>query len=136
VTAVKQHQTSPAGSGSADRRAIVDIGPNPVVMAGRRDVEPRVVDKPKESRYELWLGDTRAGFIDYLSEPGTVLLVHTEVDPALEGQGLGVRLVAGALADLRARGLKLVPLCPFVRAYLRRHPEDADLVGRGRAVSK
>jgi predicted GNAT family acetyltransferase len=91
---------------------------------------------PKESRYELWLGDTRAGFIDYLSEPGTVLLVHTEVDPALEGQGLGVRLVAGALADLRARGLKLVPLCPFVRAYLRRHPEDADLVGRGRAVSK
>ncbi len=72
-------------------------------------MEPRVVDNPKESRYELWLGDTRAGFIDYLSEPGTVLLVHTEVDPALEGQGLGARLVAGALADLRARGLKLVP---------------------------
>lgn len=98
-------------------------------------MEPRVIDNPKESRYELWLGDTRAGFIEYQSEPGTVLLVHTEVDPAFEGQGLGVRLVAGALADLRARGLKLVPLCPFVRAYLRRHPEDADLAGRGRAVS-
>jgi predicted GNAT family acetyltransferase len=63
-----------------------------------------------------------------------VLLVHTEIDPALEGQGLGDRLVAGALDDLRAHGRKLVPLCPFVRAYLRRHPDQADLVAGERAV--
>jgi predicted GNAT family acetyltransferase len=88
----------------------------------------RVVDNPQASRYELWLGATRAGVIRYRSEPGAILLVHTEVDPAFEGQGLGARLVAGALDDLRARGRKLVPLCPFVRTYLRRHPEDADLV--------
>src|SRR4029450_2259001 len=81
---------------------------------------PKVTDTPQASRYELWLGTTRAGFIQYRAKPGTVLLVHTEVDPAFEGQGLGEQLVAGALADLRARGLKLVPLCPFVRAYLRR----------------
>jgi predicted GNAT family acetyltransferase len=90
--------------------------------------EPRVTDSPQASRFELWLGTTRAGFIQYRAEPGTVLLVHTEIDPAFEGHGLGERLVAGALADLRARGLKLVPLCPFVRAYLRRHPDQAVLV--------
>jgi predicted GNAT family acetyltransferase len=94
----------------------------------------RVVDNPEEQRYELWLGATLAGLIDYRSEPGVVLLVHTEVDQAFEGQGLGGRLVAGALDDLRARGLQLVPLCPFVRSYLRRHREYADLVARGPAV--
>ena len=91
-------------------------------------MDPRVVDNPEERRYELWLGATLAGFIEYRSEPGTILLVHTEVDPAVEGRGLGSRLVAGTLDDLRARGVKLVPLCPFVRAYLRHHREYADLV--------
>src|SRR5688500_18276316 len=56
--------------------------------------EPRVTDNPQASRYELWLGTTRAGFIQYRSEPGVVFLVHTEVDPAFAGQGLGERLVA------------------------------------------
>jgi uncharacterized protein len=96
--------------------------------------EPRVTDNPRASRYELWLGTTRAGFIEYRAEPGRVLLVHTEVDPAFEGQGLGERLVAGALEDLRARGLKLVPRCSFVRAYLRRHPDQDDLVADDPAV--
>jgi uncharacterized protein len=88
----------------------------------------RVVDNAGEQRYELWLEDGRAGFIEFLSEPGVVILIHTEVDPAFEGQGLGARLVAGALEDIRDRGLKLVASCPFVRAYLGRHPEDGDLV--------
>jgi uncharacterized protein len=94
--------------------------------------EPRVTDNPQASRYELWLGTTRAGLIRYWAGPGMVLLVHTEIDPAFEGHGLGERLVAGALADLRARGPKLVPLCRFVRAYLRRHPDQADLVAGDR----
>ena len=98
------------------------------------EMDVRVVDNPEEQCYELWLGATRAGFIQYRSEPGTILLVHTEVEPAFEGQGLGARLVAGALDDLRARGLTLVALCPFVRAYLRHHREYADLVARGPAV--
>jgi uncharacterized protein len=88
----------------------------------------RVVDNPVELRYELWVGTERAGLIAYRREPGVVVLVHTEIDPAYEGKGLGSRLVSGAVADLRRRGLRLVPLCPFVAAYLRRHPEDADLV--------
>lgn len=56
------------------------------------------------------------------------MLVHTDIDPGYEGRGLGSKLVAGALDDLRRRGLGVVPLCPFVAAYLRRHPEQADLV--------
>jgi predicted GNAT family acetyltransferase len=108
----------------------MDAADEPAATAGGGGTVPdlRVVDNPQASRYELWLGATRAGVINYRSEPGAILLVHTEVDPAFEGQGLGARLVAGALGDLRARGRKLVPLCPFVRAYLRRHPEDGDLV--------
>ncbi|HEU4425454.1 MAG TPA: GNAT family N-acetyltransferase [Pilimelia sp.] len=90
--------------------------------------DSRVVDNPHARRYELWLGETRAGVIEYRMAPGTIQLIHTEVDPAFAGQGLGGRLVAGALDDIRARGLKLVPRCPFVRAYLRRHPEHDDLV--------
>jgi uncharacterized protein len=68
------------------------------------------------------------GIITYKTEPEAVVLVHTEVDAKFEGRGLGSRLVAGALDDIRTRGLKLVPLCPFVRTYLGRHPEDRGLL--------
>jgi predicted GNAT family acetyltransferase len=85
----------------------------------------RVVNNPDKHRYELLVGDTRAGFILYRTEPGVIVLVHTEMDPAFEGQGLGGRLVAGALDDIRARNLTVVPLCPFVQSYLSRHPEYA-----------
>jgi hypothetical protein len=54
--------------------------------------------------------------------------------PLDEARDWAERLVIGALADLRTRGLKLVPLCPFVRAHLRRHPDQADLVAGDPAV--
>ncbi len=87
-----------------------------------------VRDNPAELRYEILADDDLLGIIRYVKEPGTVVLVHTEIEPSLEGQGVGSRLVAGALADIRSRGLKLVPVCPFVLAYLKRHPEFDDLV--------
>ena len=90
--------------------------------------EPRVVDGAGEHRYELWVGDRRAGLIEYETKPGLVVLIHTEVDPAFGGRGLATRLIAGAIADIRARGLKMVAVCPFVREYLKKHPEDRDLV--------
>jgi len=96
--------------------------------------EVRIVDNPDERRYELWLGEARAGYLAYRRRPDAVVLVHTEVDPAHEGEGLGSRLIAGALADLRRRGLKVRPLCPFVTGYLRRHPEHGDLVVQDPAV--
>jgi predicted GNAT family acetyltransferase len=92
--------------------------------------DPRVVDNAAEHRYELWVGDDRAGAIEYGTRPGVVELIHTEIDPVFEGRGLGTRFIADALDDTRARGLRLIPTCPFVRAYLRRHPEQRDLVVR------
>jgi predicted GNAT family acetyltransferase len=87
-----------------------------------------VVDNPAELRYELRVRGELAGLIRYRTEPGVVVLVHTEVFPSAEGRGLGSHLVGGALDDLRARGLRVVPLCPFAAAYVRRHPAYADLV--------
>lgn len=98
--------------------------------------ELAVRDNPAELRYELRLGDTIVGEILYRSRPGIVVLVHTEVSPSIEGQGLGALLVAGALDDIRARGLRVVPICPFVSAYIGRHPEYADLVGRPTAAQE
>ena len=95
----------------------------------------RVIDNRPLRRYELHLGESVAGFIAYRTRPGAVVLLHTDVDPAFEGRGFGSRLVAGAFEDLRARGLAVVPICPFVGSYLRRHPEDADLVARDPARS-
>jgi predicted GNAT family acetyltransferase len=88
-----------------------------------------VQDNPGESRYELLLDQRVVGEILYRLTPDHIVLLHTEVLPSLEGRGLGTRLVVGALDDIRARGLH-VPFCPFVRAYIRRHPEYADLVVR------
>lgn len=86
-------------------------------------------DNPRELRYEAHLDGRMVGLIRYRREPGLVVLVHSEVDLELEGTGLASELVRGALADIRARDLRVVPHCPFVIDYLRRHPEDADLVG-------
>jgi predicted GNAT family acetyltransferase len=88
----------------------------------------RVSDNPSELRYELFVDGELAGLIRYRRSPGALALVHTEVEPRFEGRGLAARLVAGALADIRARGLQIVPICPYVREYLERHPEDRDLI--------
>lgn len=93
-----------------------------------QDVSGEVRDNPAESRYELRRDGEVVGFIDYRSAPGIRVMVHTEVAAWVEGQGIGQRLVAGALSDIRARGLRIIPICPFVQAYLRHHPEQADLV--------
>jgi predicted GNAT family acetyltransferase len=92
------------------------------------DGDPRFVNDAEGERYELWLGDARAGSIQYQTQPGVIVLIHTEIGPEFEGRGLATRLVADALQDVRARGLKLVPVCSFVRDYLRNHPEQWDLV--------
>ena len=95
-------------------------------MARTGDVTVR--DNPAELRYEARRGDTLLGQIRYRTEPGLVVLVHTDVATSAEGAGVGSALVAGALDDIRSRGLRVVPVCPFVAAYIRRHPEYAALV--------
>jgi uncharacterized protein len=87
-----------------------------------------VRDNPAELRYELLLDGQVIGEIRYRIEGDTVALVHTEIDPGYEGQGLGTRLIEEALLDLRERGRRVIPICPLVRRYIHRHPEFADLV--------
>ena len=86
-----------------------------------------VTDNAARSRYELPVGDAIA-FIEHVDEGDAVAFVHTEVPEAMEGKGVGSRLVKGALDDVRRRGLKVVPRCPFVREYIARHPEYQDIV--------
>ncbi|MCD8034976.1 MAG: N-acetyltransferase [Alistipes sp.] len=86
-----------------------------------------VIDNTAEKRYELDLGDDMA-LIEYVLGKGLVVLTHTEVPPKYEGQGIGKELVLAALEDIRSKGLLVVPQCPFVGAYIRRHPEWMDLV--------
>jgi uncharacterized protein len=90
--------------------------------------ETRVVDNPEWHRYELQVDGAVAGFALYRRQPGVVTFTHTEIDPASEGQGLGSALARSALAQIRDRGEQVVPLCPFIAAYIRRHPEYLDLV--------
>jgi len=93
------------------------------------DDDVRVEHRPDERRYELLVGGESAGELVYRDRGGGVLaFLHTEVDPARRRRGLGAQLVAGALDGARGRGLKVVPICPFVDAYVRLHPEYGDLV--------
>jgi uncharacterized protein len=90
--------------------------------------ELRIVDKPDAKRYEAYVGDELAGFADYHAQPGLLTILHTEIDPAFEGQGVGSRFVAGMLDEVRSQGGRVLPICPFVLAFLQRHAEYRDLV--------
>jgi uncharacterized protein len=89
--------------------------------------DAEVVDNPAASRFELTV-DGRTALIAYQPMEGGRVFVHTEVPQALEGRGVGGRLVKGALEQMRARGLKVRPDCPFVRGWLDRHPGYEDLI--------
>lgn len=93
------------------------------------DADLAVVHLPGERRYELRLDGQPSGELVYRARGDDVLaFLHTEVHPLARRRGLGSALVSGALDDARARNLRVLPLCPFVDAYVRRHPEYADLV--------
>lgn len=78
--------------------------------------------------YEITVDGVRAGVAEYRRRADRVVFTHTEVDPSFEGKGVGSALAKAALDDVRARGLKAVPLCPFIRAWIDRHPDYEDLV--------
>jgi hypothetical protein len=86
-----------------------------------------VVDNRPASRFELTEQGLTA-FADYTRRGGALVIPHVEAPMALRGQGTAGRLMAGLVALARAEGVKIVPLCPYAAAWLRRHPEHADLV--------
>ena len=87
--------------------------------------EPTVLDVAEWSRFEIHVDGRTAGFAAYrMKDPRLMVLTHTEIDDAYEGRGLGSVLVRAALDSARDRGLSVRPDCPFVRAYIARHPDD------------
>ena len=86
-----------------------------------------VHDNPAQHRYEITVDGELAGFAVYYLEQQRIVFIHTEVGIAYEGQGLGSRLARESLDDVRKRGLRVVPACPFYARYIRTHPEYQDL---------
>ena len=89
-----------------------------------------VADNPAQNQYEGRLDGQLVAHSEYELAPGVITFLHTEVDPELEGQGIGSALASNVLDDVRARGLRVVARCPFIAAYIRRHREYADLLLR------
>ena len=95
---------------------------------------PIVTDNPAASRYELHVGTELAGFVTYqLRNHGAVIsLLHTEVEPAFQGAHLAGHLAQFILDDARERGRAVLPFCPYVNSWLKKHPDYADLVPQDR----
>lgn len=87
-----------------------------------------VVDLPDEQRYEARVDGAVAGRVEYDLVDGVIELLHTEVDPAFEGKGIGSGLAAGVFGDIRRKGARVVVRCPFLSRWVQRHPEVRDLV--------
>jgi hypothetical protein len=95
-------------------------------------MDSSVVDNPAASRYELWADGEFAGFVDYRLRDQVISLVHTEVDPRFQGAGLATHLARFSLDDARKRHLAVLPFCPYIQAWITKHPEYTDLVPQDR----
>jgi uncharacterized protein len=85
---------------------------------------PDVIDNQDQSRFEL-RADGQLAELDYRHHGHRLVLIHTEVPAQLEGRGIGGRLVMAAIDRAEREGLTVVPLCPFARGWLERHPDAA-----------
>jgi len=90
--------------------------------------EVTITDAPEIHHYELTVDGEPAGFINYRDHGERRVLLHTEVDEAYTGQGLGTRLITGALDHIRAGGLRAVTLCPMAAAYVTKNRDYDDIV--------
>jgi uncharacterized protein len=88
----------------------------------------QVSDHPDEQRWEARVDGELAGAAYYEREDDIVAFVHTEVEPAYEGHGVGSALARTALDAARAQGLRVVPRCPFIKGWIDKHPDYQDLV--------
>ena len=86
-----------------------------------------VTDVPDARRYEARVDGEHAGIATYMRTPDMIVFVHTEVETAYEGHGVGSTLARTALDEARELGLRVVALCPFIDGWMKRHPEYEDL---------
>jgi predicted GNAT family acetyltransferase len=91
-------------------------------------IAPAFSDLSDRRRFEITVDGVALGFAEYRRRPGFISFIHTEIDPARNGEGLGTMLVRAALDTARAEGLAVLPYCPFVRDFIKRHREYLDLV--------
>jgi predicted GNAT family acetyltransferase len=94
-------------------------------------IEPMVKKNDEQKRFEIEVGG-RIAVVEYIETKTMITYTHTEVPQAMEGQGIGSKLARTALDYARENDLQVMPLCPFIAAYIRRHPEYRDLVFRGK----
>jgi predicted GNAT family acetyltransferase len=92
--------------------------------------EPVVVQVPERNRWEVRVDSQLAGFTEYFVKDDRYVFVHTEIADDFGGRGIGSVLVRSVMDDIRSQGRMLVPLCPFVRGWIDKHPEHGDLVDR------
>ena len=87
-----------------------------------------VRDNPASHRFEIDLGRGAFAIAEYTLPAGKIMFTHTEVPPQYEGRGIGTLLIEHALTAARERGLKVIPICPFFAAYIKKHADVQDLL--------
>jgi uncharacterized protein len=103
------------------------------IMESAATDAPVVTDNPAASRYELHVGSELAGFVDYRRDrEGVISLVHTQVEPAFQGEHLATHLARFSLDDARARRLAVLPFCPYITSWIKKHPDYVDLIPEDR----
>jgi uncharacterized protein len=92
---------------------------------------PVFTDNPARSRFEMHVGGERAGLVQYNLHGDTLTLIHTEVNDKFQGMGLASKLARAVLDSARERGLAVLPYCPYITGWIRKHPDYRDLVPEG-----
>ena len=100
------------------------------MMMDRPGEDIEVQDNARDHRFEIHVGE-HVAFLTYRRSGTSISLNHTEVPEALRGRGMGDRLARAALDHARENGLTVIPICPFVKAYIKKHPEYEALVAGG-----
>ena len=91
-----------------------------------------VIHNQKESRFETWIED-KLSKLDYIQDGKNFVITHVGVHPSLRGQGVAGRIVEVSLVHAREHGLRVIPMCSYAAAYIRRHPEHAGLTQQDRS---
>jgi predicted GNAT family acetyltransferase len=91
-----------------------------------------VIHNPKENRFETWI-DGYLSKLDYIQDDKNFVITHVGVHPSLRGQGVAGRIVEVSLVYARENSLRVVPMCSYAAAFIRRHPEYAELTRQERA---
>ncbi len=100
----------------------------PKDAAAQESAAPAVTDNPAKSRYEMHVNGELAGIVEYRLHGQVISLAHTEVEPKFQGAGLATNLARFALDDARTRRLEVLPFCPYISSWIKKHPDYTDLV--------